>query len=124
MREVNDAPSWLLNKLETGSLDEIIKIRTVMFGVWFWRNKKIWEGKEVTNNVAMDCSFGHVKEWQEARQRKDTQGSVQCRKVGSSAQKWVAPSENAYKVNVDASFFPRIATSQWECLSEITMESF
>lgn len=54
MQMVEYAPDWLLNKLSTTPSEEIQIIVKVLWGVWFWRNKKVWEGKCVSPATAMD----------------------------------------------------------------------
>lgn len=53
MREVESAPEWFLHKLSTESSDNLIKIATVIWGVWWARNKRVWEGKTMTPAIAM-----------------------------------------------------------------------
>lgn len=62
MLVVDSAPSWLLNKMESASLDEMHKVCTVLWGIWFWRNKRVWEEKVVTPNIAMENSFKSVQD--------------------------------------------------------------
>lgn len=42
MMEVFSAPEWQLNKLEVAKHEEIVKICVVLGGIWFWRDKKVW----------------------------------------------------------------------------------
>lgn len=53
MRSVEDASEWLLSKMSNASVAEIIKLCTVLWGIWIWRNKRVWEGKVVTAGIAM-----------------------------------------------------------------------
>lgn len=39
------APMWLLGKLSTAPHDELVTIETMLWGVWFARNQKLWEPK-------------------------------------------------------------------------------
>lgn len=48
MEAVEYALDWLLSKLSESRVEEIVKLCMVLWGIWFWRNKKVWEGKEVT----------------------------------------------------------------------------
>lgn len=41
MKEVVSAPQWVLNKLETAKHDEVVKICITLWGILFWRNKKV-----------------------------------------------------------------------------------
>lgn len=53
MQIVENAPSWFLEKLASETHDNLVKIETVVWGVWFTRNKKIFEGKCLTPTAAM-----------------------------------------------------------------------
>ena len=37
------APSWLLTKLGSFSCDELMNIAKVLWGIWFFRNQRVWE---------------------------------------------------------------------------------
>lgn len=67
MSTVDSAPDWLLNKLDTADNDELVNICTILWGVWFWRNKKVWEDRGVSTATAMDGSFNSLREWRNAR---------------------------------------------------------
>lgn len=45
MSEVESAPDWLLEKLCTETEERLITIVTTPLGLWFARNRRIWEGK-------------------------------------------------------------------------------
>lgn len=76
MSEVESAPNRLLQKLETGSNDEVVNICTIMSGIWYWRNKKVWESKEVIAEIAMTCSFNKLQKWKQAQGTKHVTGSM------------------------------------------------
>lgn len=48
------SPDWLIHKIVNASHEEIIRIVKVLWGLWFFRNKKVWENKIVTPIIAMD----------------------------------------------------------------------
>lgn len=56
MQAVENVPGWLFQKINTVGADEINRIVKVLWGIWFFRNKKVWEGKVVSHVVAMDWS--------------------------------------------------------------------
>lgn len=41
MHLIENAPEWLLHKISTASTDELVKIAKVLWGVWFFKNKKV-----------------------------------------------------------------------------------
>lgn len=64
------------------------------------------EDKNKSATATMSSSFWHVKEWQEARERKDGKDSNNHSYVWGRERKWTPPPINTFKVNVDASVFP------------------
>ncbi|KAL8148277.1 hypothetical protein AgCh_005591 [Apium graveolens] len=65
MQEVEDVTIWLLGKLSTARDEEVRKICTTLWGIWFWRNKKVWEDKSTTPAIAMDSSLKIVADWRD-----------------------------------------------------------
>lgn len=51
MQDVESASSWLLEMISKENADTIQKMATVLSGIWFSRNKKVWEGKIITHAV-------------------------------------------------------------------------
>lgn len=64
MREVDSFPYRLLNKIGEEPHYTILKIATVLWGIWFVRNKKLWENKSITPDVIVDLSLKQVLDWQ------------------------------------------------------------
>lgn len=103
MWEVESAPMWLLDKLSTEVEDKLVKIAAVLWGVWFARNKKIFEGRSIHPAGAMSWSMQQIEEWKAANRKKD---KVQVEGTTASAQqelRWNRPREGTFKLNVDAS---------------------
>lgn len=42
MSAVEFASDWLLQKINLAPYDEIMGIVNVLWGIWFFRNKKVW----------------------------------------------------------------------------------
>lgn len=106
MAQVESGPECFLNKLETSTQGECVKIATILWGIWFWRNKKVWEDKTITADLAMEMSFRSVVEWRKARKvskRQITRTETETAKI---SKKWCPPPQDYLKLNVDASFFP------------------
>lgn len=103
MAHVESAPEWLLDKLNTESSENLVKIAAVIWGIWWTRNKMVWEGKRVSPEIAMSWSLRQISEWKTAQDRKNKfstqlqQGKVQF------TTKWQAPTPGNLKLNVDAS---------------------
>lgn len=112
MSQVYSAPDWLIHKLDTANQEESIMVASVLWGIFFWRNKKVWEDKAVTTDVAMVLSLNNVLDWRKARVQKGLGCPGNRNIVCSNDRKWKPPPHSAVKVNVDASF-----SSQMESFS-------
>lgn len=55
-QDVEEAPSWLLESISNGGREQVEKIGTVLWGIWFSRNRKVWEEKVVSPGAAMNIS--------------------------------------------------------------------
>lgn len=69
MWEEENAPQWLLVRLCSESTEKLCHIGMVLWGIWFFRNKKVWENKVVTPKFAMDWSFKQLVDWREANEK-------------------------------------------------------
>lgn len=94
--------SWLLAKLDTSSSDEVLLIARVLWGVWFFRNQKVWENKVVTADIAMGWSSKIVLEWREARETRFLQPAGSSTSSSPAVSKWQKPALGTLKLNVDA----------------------
>ena len=100
MWSVENAADWLLEKLSTESSEVLTKIATVLWGVWFARNKKIFEERTMTPVVVMEWSRKQVQEWKEAN-KKHHATSRHISFVSQQESKWTPPNLGSFKVNVD-----------------------
>lgn len=67
---VENTPDWLLDKLCIETEENVIKIATVIWGVWWARNKQVWDNVVLTTETAMAWSSKQIAEWREAQKRK------------------------------------------------------
>lgn len=105
MRLVESAPDWLLSRLCDKTNENIIKIATVLWGMWLERNKRVWENKHVTPDVTIDLSYKQIVDWQEAAKRKKECLVTSSSTVSSGVVQWQAPQPGWLKLNADASLF-------------------
>lgn len=96
------ASSWHITRLGLSSSDEVQSIARVLWGIWFFRNKRAWENKVVTTTVAMAWSTKNISDWKEAKERRIKQGVVDANHVIQVPAKWKKPDLGVLKLNVDA----------------------
>ncbi|XP_074346115.1 uncharacterized protein LOC141684873 [Apium graveolens] len=105
MNEVEYVSDRLFRKLSTESGDSLVKIATILWAVWFARNQKIFEGKLLTPEFAMQWSSRQISEWQLA-QRKHCPNIRPTRSSSNQeVNKWCPPATGELKVNVDVSVY-------------------
>ena len=80
--------SWLLGKLETSSDSEASVIAKVLWGIWFFHNKKVWENKVVTSAIAMDWSAKSIANWREAKAKRYKQSTINSSSASSVLVRW------------------------------------
>lgn len=59
----------------------MIRVATILWGIWFARNKWVWENRKVEPIIAMNLSSRLVKEWQLAQK-----SSAEAAGVGSQVK--------------------------------------
>ena len=99
---VEFAPSWLLARFESGPDHETFNIARVLWGIWFFRNKKVWDHKVVTAAIAMDWSAKIISDWKEAKAKRVVQVGSTSSSASSSRVKWKKLTDGVLKLNVDA----------------------
>lgn len=101
-REEEYAHDWLLNMLTSALEDTLIKVVTVLWGVWFSINKSIFEGKNISPSIAFYWSQKQIVEWQIANRRKLNSQDTGANMTRND-HKWKPPEVNQLKINVNAS---------------------
>lgn len=101
-REEEYAHVWLINVLASASNDVLIKISTVIWGIWFARNKRIFENKNMSASYVISWSKKQVADWQLANKRNSSM-QIGGENEERSEHKWKPPEVNHLKINVDAS---------------------
>lgn len=80
---------WLLEKLGTKSEGKLVKVVKILWGIWFARNRKIWEEKVVTPEIAMDISMKMVTEWAAAQTKMQVTGKRGKPEADSNKENWM-----------------------------------
>lgn len=88
MMNVESAPDWLRGKLCDETNENFIKITTIVWGVWFARKKRVWEGKHLTPEITMDLSLKKILEWQAAMLREKESAGEGVYRMASPVVKW------------------------------------
>lgn len=77
----------------------------VLWGIWFFRNKKVWEGKSVTPQLTVDWSSKFFADWRVARLARLKVKAPNTVPVINKQTRWMPPAEGCVKLNVDASIY-------------------
>lgn len=104
MSMVEFAPDWLLQKLNGTGHDELLLIARVLWGIWFFRNKKVWENKVVNSRIAMDWSAKYFSDWKLAKESRTAVPATSTTNCHASPHRWKPPATGAFKLNTDATF--------------------
>lgn len=83
---------------------EIISIAKVLWGIWFFRNKKAWENKDIRSSAAMDWSTKFFSDWKNAKNSRLVASAGTGRVSQPIIQRWIPPEVGKFKLNTDASF--------------------
>lgn len=106
MMLVESAADWLLQKLEMETQQNIIRIATVLWGIWVARIKVIWEEKHITSSLAIEWSSKYISEWKFVVQKYNKPKVSESVSSGTSGEsRWKTPVDGQIKLNVDASAF-------------------
>lgn len=105
MQDIESASTWLLDMICSENADTIHNMVVVLSGIWFARNKKVWEGKDVTPTVTMTLSTKMVQEWEKANKCRSQSSHRQPDLATDEQVKWQPPEVGFYKLNVDASLY-------------------
>lgn len=99
---IESAPEWLLQKLSDDTEDSLIKISAVLWGIWFARNNKIFEGKNITPAAVVRWSRSQIEEWRAVNRKKLRNQNRLMIDQQLYKDKWSRPGIGKFKVNVDA----------------------
>ena len=64
MYDMEYVSDWLINFLATGQLKVLVKMAAMLWGIWYARNKRIFEGKVMPPAVVKGWCLKQVDDWQ------------------------------------------------------------
>lgn len=63
LSEVEVLSTWVLDKLGSEAEDRLVSLAKILWGIWFARNRQVWEEKMINPLTAMEISSKMVAEW-------------------------------------------------------------
>lgn len=75
MSLVEDASCWLVDRFCSEKAENLLTIAQVLWEIWSSKNRKVWEDKTVSAEVAIECSSNWITEWQSARAKRTSTGA-------------------------------------------------
>ena len=103
LSNVEYVSNWLLSALANNSSDEMVKLSTALWGIWFARNKCIFENKVMPPAVNISWSQKQVDDWQTANRKPSSNHAAGDTIREERVHRGRPPDEGCFKVNVDAS---------------------
>ncbi|WOH01628.1 hypothetical protein DCAR_0521012 [Daucus carota subsp. sativus] len=100
--DIESSHEWLLHTLANGPDEILVKMVSVLWGVWFARNKRIFENRFMSPATVMAWSAKQILEWQIANKKVSFSPHLSNRQQGDG-RKWQVPEQGCLKINVDAS---------------------
>lgn len=71
--DVEHLSTWVLEKLSSETNSDLVRIARTLWGIWFARNKRVWEGKQMAPNVSMEIAANMIDEWQKDTEKPDVE---------------------------------------------------
>ena len=100
--DIESSHEWLLHTLANGPDEILVKMVSVLWGVWFARNKRIFENRFMSPATVMAWSAKQILEWQIANKKVSFSPHLSNRQQGDG-RKWQVSEQGCLKINVDAS---------------------
>lgn len=80
--------NWVLDRLINKTEGKLESMDQTLWGIWFSRNKRVWEGMELTPKVAMDIGSKMISDRKQAHQRPPQDSNVSLNRANV---KWQPP---------------------------------
>lgn len=78
--------NWVLDRLINKTEGKLESMAQTLWGIWFSRNKRVWEGKESTPKVAMDIGSKMISDRKQAQQRPPQDSNVSLNRTNVTWQ--------------------------------------
>ncbi|KAK1356381.1 hypothetical protein POM88_049637 [Heracleum sosnowskyi] len=91
--------SWMLNMLTNGTMEVLVKVVAILWGIWFFRNKKVWEDRMVTSQMVVNWGKTRIPEWNQAKKQVQYVGVSKSAK-SNQMHKWKSPETGSFKIYV------------------------
>jgi len=102
-----DFKDWLINLISTTNSETIIYATSITYNLWFSRNKFLFENTKVTEEEVIQHSSKTIQDYKKFSSINMAAEDMQHHKISThqtrqSKGAWKKPSQNIYKINMDA----------------------
>jgi hypothetical protein len=106
-----DFIEWVCYALTTFKDEDLSYLAAITYGIWFARNQKIYELRDIEDSIIIDKANSSIQEFQQAHNinilsqqflNKISTNNQQQRTHTNTTKKWNRPSDNTIKINSDA----------------------
>jgi hypothetical protein len=106
-----DFIEWVCYALNTLKNEDLSYLAAITYGIWFSRNQKIYELRDIEDSTIIDKANSSIQEYQQAHNinilsqqflNKSSTNNQQLRSRTNTNKQWNRRSDNTIKVNSDA----------------------
>ncbi|KAL8135927.1 hypothetical protein AgCh_010516 [Apium graveolens] len=94
--------TWVLERMGSESEERLMKLVKAMWGIWWARNRRVWENKVVPPLRAIETCSKMISEWQATQEKAQSSVMGGGRLGNRGVIKWQPPLLGWHKANVDA----------------------
>jgi hypothetical protein len=108
-QQLTNFPDWLAYAISTLKEEDVIYMVAIIYGIWYARNQKIFEDRDIEGHVTIESANTSIQEYQQALHATSQQGtstrssnSHRQRPSSNTPKHWFKPNQGVIKVNSDA----------------------